>query len=76
MVRWSIMVCSQRVADAMPESGGVGLGHVLRAVERSGRREHGGGWQGEPLEEVTSKRHEVLLEECMASAERVRDGER
>src|SRR5438132_13974417 len=41
MVRLSIIVRSQRIADHPPDRRWVGLGHVLRAVERSGRLEHG-----------------------------------
>ena len=75
MVRWSIMICSQRVADDLPDGGRVGLGHVLRAVERTGRLEHGSGRQREHLKEVAIKRNEVLLDEGIAGEEVVIQGE-
>ena len=67
MVRWSIMVGSQRVADDLPDRGRVGLRHVRRAVERSCRLAHGLGWQREHLKKVTIKRNEVLLDQGIAT---------
>jgi len=69
------MVGSQRVTDDLPDGGRVGLGHVLRAVERSGRWAHGVGWEREPLKEVTIKCYEVLLEERITSEEVIIQGE-
>jgi hypothetical protein len=63
MVRWSIMVGSQSVTDELPNSGGVGLGHLLRAVKRCWRLEYRVGGQREHLKEVAIKGDEVLLEE-------------
>jgi hypothetical protein len=74
MVRLSIMICSQRVADDLPDGGRVGLCHVRRAVERSGRLAHGCEWQREHLKEVTIKRNEVLLDESIAGKEVVIQG--
>src|SRR5687768_4114643 len=74
MVRLSIMICSQRVADDLPDGGRVGLCHVRRAVERSGRLAHGCEWQREHLKEVTIKRNEVLLDEGIAGEEVVIQG--
>src|SRR5919109_5300926 len=75
MVRLSIMIGSQRVADDLPDGGRVGLCHVRRAVERSGRMAHGCGWQREHLKEVTIKRNEVLLDQGIAGEEVVIQGE-
>jgi hypothetical protein len=70
------MVGSQRVADDVPEGGGVGLRHVLRAVERSSRLQYGVGRQREHLKEVAITRHQVLLDERMAGYEVVIAGQR
>jgi hypothetical protein len=75
MVRWAIMVCSQRVTDDVPKGSGVGLGHLLRAVERCWGMAHGAGGQREPLKEVAIKREEVLLDERLTGDERVIQGE-
>src|SRR5262245_5733130 len=69
MVRWSIMICSQRVADDLPDGRGVGLYHVLRAMERSGRLKHGLRWQREYLKEVAIKRNEVLVDQGVSCHE-------
>ena len=69
MVRWSIMVCSQRVADELPDGGRIGLGHLLRVAKRCDRWAHGMGWVGEHLKEVAIKRDKVLLDECIAGEE-------
>jgi fructose-specific component phosphotransferase system IIB-like protein len=68
------MICSQRVADDLPDGSRVGLYHVLRAVERSGRLQHGLRWQREYLKEVAIKRDEVLVDQGVACHEVVIKG--
>ena len=75
MVRWSIMVGSQRVTDDLPNGGGVSLGHLLRAVQRCWRLEDRVGGQREHLKKVAIKRNEVLLDERIAGDEIVIEGE-
>ena len=75
MVRWSIMVDSERVANDVPNGGGIGLGHLLRAVERGWRVEHRVGRQREHLKELAIKRDEVLLDEGITGEEVVIQGE-
>lgn len=69
MVRWSIMVSSQRVTDDLPNGGGVGWGHLLRAVKRCWRVEDRVSGQREHLKEVAIKGDEVLLDERMTGEE-------
>jgi hypothetical protein len=69
------MVGSQRVADDLPDGGGVGLGHVLRAAEWLGRLEHGRGWPREDLKEVAIKGNKVLLDQSIAGEKVVIQGE-
>jgi len=75
MVRLSIRVGSQRVADDLPDRGRVGVRHVLRAVEWSGRLEHGLGWEREHLKEVPIKGNEVLFDQSITGYEIVIQGE-
>jgi hypothetical protein len=63
------MVGSQRVTDDLPNGGGVGLGHLLYAVQRGWRLEYRVGGQREHLKEVAIKGEEVLLDERITGDE-------
>ena len=69
------MVCSQRVADDVPDGGGVGLRHLLHVVERSDRRAYRCRGQSEHLKEMPIKRNEILVDQGIASHKVVIKGE-
>src|SRR6516162_919787 len=75
MVRWSIMGCSQRIAADLPNGGRVGLRHLLRAVQRGGRLEHGTEGQRQHLKEMAIKCDEVFFDERIARHEVVIQGQ-
>jgi len=72
----SIMVGSPSVADDLPDRGRVGVRHVLRAVEWSGRREHGLGGERAPRKAGPIQGNEVLFDQSSTGDEIVLQGER
>lgn len=66
MVRLSIIVSSQRIADEPPDRRRVGLFHLRWTLQRSWLLAHRCWWQREDLKEVAIKRDEVLVDEGIA----------
>ena len=60
---------SQRMADELPDGGGVGLCHLRCAVQRAVPLAHGCGWKREDLKEMAIKGDEVLVDEGIAGHE-------